>query len=310
MSGGGEPFAARLAAHAAATGSVVCVGLDPRPGAHPLTARHAADPSRAAAAVGDYLIAVLDATHDVVACCKPQAAFFEALGLPGLEALARVLDHARALGLPAILDAKRGDIGSTAEAYARAYLRHGASAGAPGRAFGADALTVNPYLGLATLEPFVAAAEESGAGLFVLVRTSNPGSGDLQELRLAEGGPLYARLADDLAARAAGLHGDRWGYTSLGVVAGATNPAATRDLRARLPRSLFLVPGYGTQGGSAADAAAAFDERGWGAVVNASRSLTYPGPGAGARTFAEVGAAARAAALAMRADLNAARGAA
>ncbi len=274
---------------------MVCLGLDPRPNAHPLTAGLTAA-GATATAVQRYLTTVLDATHDLLACCKPQSAFFEALGLPGLEALAGVMSHARSLGLPVILDAKRGDIGSTAAAYAKAYLTDGDLA--------ADALTVNPYLGLDTLEPFIAAAEAGGRGLFVLVRTSNPGSADLQELAVEGGGPLYCKLADALTARAASLPRDPHGYTSLGAVAGATHPAATRELRTRLPHSLLLVPGYGAQGGSAADAAVAFDENGWGAVVNASRSLTYPPGAAKATSLPEVAAAARAAARAMRDDLN------
>ncbi len=239
---------------------------------------------------------MLDATHDLVACCKPQSAFFEALGLAGLEALATVMRHARQLGLPVILDAKRGDIGSTAEAYASAYLTEGDLA--------ADALTVNPYLGLDSLEPFVASAAANGRGLFVLVRTSNPGSADLQEVRSADDRPLYLRLADALNERAAALPRDAQGYTLIGAVAGATQPNAIRELRATLPSSLLLVPGYGAQGGSAADAALAFDTNGWGAVVNASRSITYPAAAVTAMSLKEVGAAARAAAAGARADLR------
>ncbi len=269
--------------------------MDPRPEAHPLTAGKAGAHATAQA-VTDYFVAVLDAAHDLVACCKPQSAFFEALGLPGLEALATVMNHARGLDLPVILDAKRGDIGSTAEAYATAYLTEGDLA--------ADALTVNPYLGLDALEPFIAAAEKHGRGLFVLVRTSNPGSADLQEARSPAGEPLYLRLANALAERAAALPRDAWGYTALGAVVGATHPAASAELRAKLPSSLFLVPGYGAQGGSAADAAHAFDANGWGAVVNAARSITYPAGAAAATSLREVGAAARTAAAAMREDLE------
>ncbi len=297
---GPHSFSRRLEAQARQAGSVVCVGLDPRPSAHRLThpdAHHGA-PTKVARAVAAYANAVLDATHDVVACCKPQAAFFEALGLPGLEALAAVLEHARSLGLPTILDAKRGDIGSTAEAYAHAYLADGA--------FSADALTVNPYLGLDTLEPFIDAAGADGRGLFVLVRTSNPGSATLQELELKGGGTLYQRLADRLAQRAAELHPDAQGYGLLGAVGGATAPEQLTDLRGRLPRSLLLVPGYGAQGGSADDVVGAFDERGWGAVVNSSRGIMYSPAGVAADTLQEVGSAARAAALTARRDLNAA----
>ncbi|MFO7545070.1 MAG: orotidine-5'-phosphate decarboxylase [Trueperaceae bacterium] len=290
-------FAERLADHAHAAGSVVCLGLDPRPEAHALThpTRFGQDPAAIATGVGNYLVTVLDATHDVVACCKPQAAFFEALGLPGMEALARVLRYARALGLPVILDAKRGDIGSTAEAYARAYLTDGA--------FAADALTVNPYLGFDTIEPFLQVAETHGRGLFVLVHTSNPGSIDVQEIALADGRHMYQHVAQRLTERAADLPSHA-GYTSLGAVAGATHPEALADLRRRLPKSLLLVPGYGAQGGTATDVAWAFDDRGWGAVVNASRSLTYAPATHEARTLDEVAGVVRDATLAMREDLR------
>ena len=291
-------FSARLRAHADATVSRVCVGLDPRPSAHPLTdpASHGGDLAAVGRAITEYACAVLDATHDLVACCKPQAAFFEALGLPGLQALADVMAHARTLGLPIILDAKRGDIGSTAEAYADAYLTGGA--------FAADALTVNPYLGLDTLEPFIHAAQANGRGLFVLVRTSNPGSATLQELELAAGGSLYQHLAARLTERAASLSADEHGYGLLGAVGGATAPAQLARLRESLPHSLLLVPGYGAQGGTAADVAHAFDANGWGAVVNSSRGIMYPHASVAASSLSEVRTAARQAATAMRADLQ------
>lgn len=291
-------FSTRLHEHAKAATSVLCVGVDPRPAAHPLThpEAHGADLTAVARSVAAHAKAVLDATHDLAACCKPQAAFFEALGLPGLEALADVMAHARRLGLPVILDAKRGDIGSTAEAYATAYLADGA--------FAADALTINPYLGLDTLEPFITTADENGRGLFVLVRTSNPGSATLQELEVKGGGRLYQELADRLNERAAELTTGTEGYGLLGAVGGATAPEQLADLRRRLPHSLLLVPGYGAQGGSAADVAQAFDAEGWGAVVNSSRGVMYSPAAAAATTLQEVRTAARQAALTARQDLN------
>jgi orotidine-5'-phosphate decarboxylase len=289
-----SPFSARLAARVQALDSRVCLGIDPRPEAHPTThpAAHDHDPARIGRAVAAHVREVLHACHDLIACVKPQSAFFEALGIPGLIALAQVIADAKALAVPVILDAKRGDIGSTAEAYANAYLAEGV--------FAADALTVNPYLGLDTLEPFIAAAERGGRGLFVLVKTSNPGSGDLQDVRSDDGRTLHERLADALRDRSRELLRDANGYTLLGAVVGATYPAELAAARARLPHSWLLVPGYGAQGGSATDVVAAFDAAGSGAVVNASRSLTYP---AGA-TGDSVGPAARAAALAMRDDIN------
>ncbi len=270
----------------------VCLGIDPRPSAHPHTdpARHAHDPARVGRAVAAYAREVLDATHDLIACVKPQSAFFEALGIPGLIALAQVIEDAKARSVPVILDAKRGDIGSTAEAYAAAYLADGV--------FAADALTVNPYLGLDTLEPFLAAAEARRRGVFVLVKTSNPGSGDLQDVTGDDGRRLHERLADALAARCAAMAPDAFGYGPLGAVVGATYPHELAAARERLPASVLLVPGYGAQGGTAQDVAGAFDARGLGAVVNASRSLFYPGRGDG------VGEAARAAVTVMRDDLN------
>ena len=294
MSADPPSFASRLHERVLRLDTRVCLGIDPRPASHPKTdpAAHDHDPARVGRAVAAYAREVLDATHDLVACVKPQSAFFEALGIPGLIALAQVIADARSRGIPVILDAKRGDIGSTAEAYAAAYLADGV--------FAADALTVSPYLGLDTLEPFLAAAETGGRGVFVLVKTSNPGSGDLQDAVTADGGRLHERLADALARRHAGMPRDADGYGPLGAVVGATYPRELTAARERLPGSILLVPGYGAQGGTAADVVGAFDARGLGAVVNASRSLFYPTRGD------DVAAAARAAATAMRDDRNAA----
>lgn len=285
-------FAARLHERVRALGTRVCFGIDPRPTAHPSTHpdRFDGDPAKTARAVVGYVREVLDANHDLIACAKPQSAFFEVLGVPGVIALAQVLADLRDRGIPAILDAKRGDVGTTAEAYAEAYLGNGV--------FGADALTVNPYLGLDTLEPFLATADAFDGGVFVLVKTSNPGSGDLQDVVGDDGRRLHERLADALDARARELSVDDDGYTPLGAVVGATYPTELSALRRRLPRSLLLVPGYGAQGGRAQDVGGAFDAAGLGAVVSASRSLLYPTQGD------DVATAARAAARAMRDDLE------
>jgi len=260
-------FADRLHQRIRVTDSRVCLGIDPRPETSPLTdpAGLDHDRQRVADAVADAYEAVLRETHRYLACCKPQAAFFEALGLEGLSALARLMAVARELDLPIILDAKRGDIGSTAEAYARAYLTDGALA--------ADALTVNPYPGLDTLEPFLQAAQAGERGVFVLVKTSNPGSADLQDLLVRGGLTVHEVLAERLAARAQDLPAGGSGYTALGAVVGATHPEALNALRRRLPRSVLLVPGVGAQGAGPEDVAGAFDAGGLGAVVNASRSL-------------------------------------
>lgn len=266
--------------------SLVCVGLDPELGKLPAHLKGRPD------AVFEFCAAIVDATADLACAFKPQIAHFAALRAE--DTLERLIAHVHAKhpGVPVILDAKRGDIGSTSEAYARAYLGTGD--------FAADALTINAYLGLDTLEPYLDAAVRHGRGLFVVLKTSNPGSADLQDLRLASGELLHQALADRLTERAAALPADGAGYTALGAVVGATYPQALRELRARLPRSVLLVPGYGAQGGTAADVAAAFDGDGAGAVVSASRSLTY----LDAHDETDLGRAARAAAGSMRDDLN------
>lgn len=263
-------FSERLATRVEATGSAVCMGIDPRPEAHPSTHpdRFDGDPAKVARAVVRYFQEILEATHELLACVKPQAAFFERLGIPGLIALAQLIADAKRLGIPVLLDAKRGDIGSTAQAYADAYLGDGV--------FSSDALTVNPFLGLDTLEPFFTAAERNGRGVFVLVKTSNPGSGDLQDLELATGGSVASHLAARLSERAQQSL-DRYGLSPIGAVVAATHPEHLHRLRAELPHSWLLVPGYGAQGGTAARVAAALRPDGLGALITASRSLTYHG---------------------------------
>ncbi|HHY45340.1 MAG TPA: orotidine-5'-phosphate decarboxylase [Firmicutes bacterium] len=213
--------------------------------------------------------AILIETAEETACAvKPQAAFFESMGLSGLAVLSACLKAARMRGIPVIMDAKRGDIGSTAAAYARAYLD-------PDSDFFADALTVNPYLGPDTLEPFARAAAQSGSGIFVLVKTSNPGSGAFQDRLLKESAErLYtkvARAVTDLGAANIG----RYGYSHVGAVVGATYPSELKALREVLSSSYLLVPGYGAQGGTAHDVIPAFRPDGMGAIVNASRSIDY-----------------------------------
>ncbi len=270
------PFAGTLHARVEETGSVVCLGIDPRPEAHPSThpAAHDHDPARVAKAVVTYYRALMDAAHAHLASVKLQSAFFERLGIPGLVAMAQLLVDARERGLPAILDAKRGDIGSTATAYADAYLGGGV--------FDADALTVHPYLGMDSLEPFIDAASRNGRGVFVLVRTSNPGGADLQDLRvsgLEHGGQerwtVADRVADLLTERARELGVDAHGYGPLGAVVGGTIPQRLTELRQRLPHAILLVPGFGAQGAGPDEVKGAFDRHGFGAIVSASRSLSH-----------------------------------
>ncbi len=232
-----------------------------------------ADPN-SALAVEDFLVAVLERVAGRVAIVKPQSAFFEQLGWPGTRALANLVSRAQELDLLVLLDAKRGDIGSTAEAYARAYL----SDGAP---LPVDAITLNPYLGLDTLEPFARAARATGRGIFVLTKTSNPGSGDYQDREFG-GRPLYEVVAGSLRELAAELAPKAGAWSSLGLVVGASHPEQAAALRSILPKALFLVPGYGAQGGSAQDAVRGFvpGPAGLeGGIVSSSRGVLYP-PGA------------------------------
>jgi len=270
-----QAFADRLIQRVRALGHPLCVGLDPQLERIPPPFRRGAmkpgDPETAEA-VAEFCLAVLERVAERVAVVKPQSAFFEALGWTGVRALGDVLRAARAQGLLVILDAKRGDIGSTAEGYAAAYLAEAAP-------LAADALTVSPWLGFDSCEPFLEAARSTGRGLFVLARTSNPGARDLQELE-ASGKRLYEHVAQGLAQRAGRLAGAETGWSGLGLVAGATWPEEARRLRDLAPSNLFLVPGYGAQGASAAQAVAGF-VRGSsgcleGGVVSSSRAIVFP----------------------------------
>ena len=251
-----------------ARGNPVLVGLDPRVGQlpEPLRPRDANDLAAVAEAYREFCRGVIDVVAPLVAVVKPQSAFFEELGPPGVAVLVDVIRYAREQGMLVILDAKRGDIGSTAEAYAAGMIgRHSP--------WGGDALTVNPYLGDDSLDPFVAAAKQQGGGAFVLVKTSNPGGRTFQDL-VSGGQPIYRHVAALVEPLAAGSLGE-CGYGAVGAVVGATYPAQLAELRAAMPHTWFLVPGYGSQGGAAGDVAAAFDQHGLGAIINSSRTSIF-----------------------------------
>ncbi len=270
-------FIDRLANLVRAKRNGVCVGLDPRAASLPneLHVRHAIAEGGlegTASAYAEFCKAIIDVVAPLVPAVKPQAAFFEALGPSGMAALREVIRHAHSKTgeqeLLVILDGKRNDIGSTAEAYAAAYLGRETP-------WGADALTVSPYLGDDSLQPFAAACERNNAGIFVLVKTSNPGGGDLQDKNLAEtASPLYRHVANIIEARAKSSAGE-CGYGDVGAVVGATYPEQLVELRGMMPHTWFLVPGYGAQGGGAKDVAAAFDRQGLGAIVNSSRGIIF-----------------------------------
>lgn len=311
-------FSDRLFNACRAKESAVVVGIDPDPLLIPRP--YFPDPipesnRREAIAKGIVAFAedVIDAVREIAVAIKPQLAHFERFGAPGLAAFERVVALGREAGLIVIADGKRNDIGSTAEMYASAYL--GGRAKAPeghdqgdGDAWAsavasaeregpkADALTVNPYLGWDGIEPF---AFRGDSGIFVLVKTSNPSSGELQGLSVGESGRTVADVVAASIEKASYSRLGSFGYGPVGAVVGATYPAELERLRASMPHVPFLIPGFGAQGGTADDVARGFDAAGLGAVVNASRSILYA-----YRTGGSVSAASRKAAARMRDAVN------
>ena len=269
-------FGANLHLKIAEFGTPLCVGIDPHPdimpalfggGEQDLRSQEAADN------LEKFCDAMLAGISGHAGIIKPQIAFFEAYGGHGFEILQSLSSRAHNAGMLVIMDAKRGDIGSTAKAYARGWL--GADS-----AFGADALTVNPYLGADSITPFSERAIETGAGLFVLVRTSNKGSADLQA-RLSDGHKIWEHVANMLSPFVNAAHETDAILSSIGVVIGATGPQDAKILRKILPTAPFLIPGYGAQGASASEASAGlFMKNGQltGGIINASRAISHNQP--------------------------------
>jgi orotidine-5'-phosphate decarboxylase len=256
-------FADRLLVSVEKSGTPCMIGLDPRLHDVPIALRENS-PRDTIISVNS---AIIEALHNRVPAVKLQIAFYEQHGSGGIAALEESIRLAKARKLIVVIDAKRSDIASTAEAYANAFLGSGQGG------FDVDAITVSPFLGRDSLMPFVRACNEHQKGIFVLVKTSNPGSSDLQDLSLDTGERVYERLAGFVSELGSSLIG-RMGYSSVGAVVGATFAQEAHLLRRLMPHSLFLVPGYGAQGGSARDAANCFDANRRGAIVNATRAIT------------------------------------
>jgi len=269
-------FADRLAEAVERKRSQLVVGLDPQLDLLPVELRGEAVLGRgeAANAFARFCCGIIDAVGPYVVAVKPQVAFFETLGADGIGALERVCGYARAAGLLVIADGKRGDIGSTARAYAAAFLEPRESEPPL-----ADALTVNPYLGGDSVEPFLQACRLHGAGIFCLVRTSNAGATDIQELTLSDGRRVWQQVAELVADWGADLTGER-GLSSVGAVVGATAPRVVAEARKLLPRSVLLLPGVGAQGAAPSDVARAFTSGPASALVTASRSVIFAYRGA------------------------------
>ncbi len=261
-----QSFSERLTRAIYAKHSPACIGLDPRRESLPpaLHAAAAADPKSLATIFSKFCCEVVDVVAPLVPIVKPQLACFEAAGPHGMAALAEVIAHAHSRGVLVLADGKRGDIGSTAEAYADGWL-----AGP----WAADALTVNPYLGLDSIEPFVKVAAARHAGIFVLVKTSNPGSKDFQDLT-TDGRTIYEHVAAGVESLAAKTAGDER-FGCVGAVVGATWPKQLDTMRAAMPHAWILVPGFGRQGGRASDVRGAFHPAGLGAIVVSARDVIF-----------------------------------
>ena len=227
---------------------------------------------KAAQAILAYNKRLIKALCDIVPAVKVQIAYYEMYGVAGMKAFEETLKAAHEAGMSVMVDAKRNDIGATAEAYATSYLGKTQLPAGEARAFEGDFVTVNAYLGVDGVKPFVNACEKNGGGIFALVKTSNPSSGQLQDMKLEDGRTVYEMMGDlvsEWGESTIGAHG----YSQVGAVVGATYPEQGRELRARMKHTFFLVPGYGAQGATGKDIAGCFDENGLGAIVNASRSL-------------------------------------
>lgn len=253
------------------------VGLDPKLDYIPEDIRgrafreHGQTLRGAAQAVLEFNKGLIDALADLIPAVKPQVAYYEQFGWEGMRVFAETVEYAQSRGLFVIADGKRNDIGSTSEAYATAFLGKVQVGDAEFAPFGADALTVNGYLGSDGVEPFVESCRKYGKGIFVLAKTSNPSSGELQDC-VIDGEPVYKRMGGFCRKWGAGTEG-AFGYGVVGAVVGATYPEQLREMRVALPEVMFLVPGYGAQGGAASDIVGAFDRDGRGAVVNSSRAI-------------------------------------
>ncbi len=305
----------KLIAKIQATDAPIVVGLDPMLGYVPEHIKEKAyaefgeTPAGAAEAVWQFNKAIVDATYDLIPAVKPQIAMYEQFGVEGVAAFKKTVDYCKEKGLIVIGDVKRGDIGSTSEAYAVGHLGSVQIGSKTYAGFDEDFATVNPYLGSDGIKPFIKVCNEADRGIFVLVKTSNPSSGEFQD-RLVDGRPLYELVAEKVAAWGEeSMDGD---YSNVGCVVGATYPEMGKVLRKLMPKTYILVPGYGAQGGKAEDLVHYFNADGLGAIVNSSRGIIAAYKQEKYASFGDAGHAdaSRQAVLDMIADINGARAAA
>lgn len=256
------------------TNNPTVMGLDPRYDMIPkcITSKYSQDIKGACEAILEYNKALIDATYDIIPAVKPQIAFYEMFGVEGIEVFKQTCKYAKQKGMVVIADIKRGDIGSTAAGYSNAYLGKTPLYEKEEPIFDVEFITVNPYLGIDGIKPFIEDCKKYSKGIFILVKTSNPSSGELQDLKLENGKTVYETVGELVNNWGKELIGEN-GYSSIGAVVGATYPIQLETLRKIMPNTYFLIPGYGAQGGKAKDIALGFDKNGLGGIVNASRSL-------------------------------------
>lgn len=261
-----------------------------------------ADLRGAAQAIAEFNRNVIDNICDIVPAVKVQIAYYEMYGAEGMKAFAETLAYSSKKGMYVMTDAKRNDIGATAECYAKAYLGKTFVNGASETAFDSDFLTVNGYLGSDGIVPFLKWMKERDKGIFVLVKTSNPSSGELQDMRLSDGKTVYEYMGQLVEEWGKNCRG-KYGYSDVGAVVGATHPAQAEILRKQMPHTFFLIPGYGAQGGTARDLKVCFDADGMGGIVNSSRGIlcAYRQEKYNGKSYSE---AARLASIDMKNDLN------
>lgn len=256
------------------TNNPTVMGLDPRYEMLPkcVTDKYACDLEGVSKAIIEYNKALIDETYDIIPAIKPQIAFYEMFGIPGMKAFEETCKYAKEKGMIIIADIKRGDIGSTAQGYSNAYLGKTKIGDKEESIFDVDFITVNPYMGTDCVKPFIDDCKKYDKGIFILVKTSNPSSGELQDLKLENNQEVYLQVTNLVEKWGEDLRG-KHGYSSIAAVVGATYPEQLEQIRKEAPHTYFLIPGYGAQGGKAGDIALGFDSNGLGGIVNASRSL-------------------------------------
>ena len=256
------------------TNNPTVIGLDPRYELLPkcVLEKYPNTLEGVSQAIVEYNKALIDETYDVIPAVKPQIAFYEMFGIPGMKAFEETCKYAKQKGMIVIADIKRGDIGSTAQGYSNAYLGKTKIGEKEESIFDVDFVTVNPYMGTDCVKPFIEDCKKYGKGIFILVKTSNPSSGELQDVKLENGEEVYVKVAKLVEEWGKDLRGEN-GYSSIAAVVGATYPKQLKEIREIAPHTYFLIPGYGAQGGKVEDIALGFDKNGLGGIVNASRSL-------------------------------------